>query len=94
MNLKKRRFGFGKYNGQIVTEVIQCDPDYVNWVVRNIPAFKLTNEENDALKEINDIIEDIEGYDYLANNNYDWEANEAYDDDQDGVDWCHPDNWA
>lgn len=50
-----RVFTFGKYKGERVLDVIQRDPEYVVWAVRNTGFFQLEGEEflrlNGALYE-------------------------------------------
>jgi uncharacterized protein (DUF3820 family) len=40
-----RIFTFGKYKGLKVTDLIDSNPEYVKWASKNVPYFKLTNEE-------------------------------------------------
>ena len=40
-----RVFTFGKYKGERVLDVIQRDPEYVVWAVRNTGFFQLEGEE-------------------------------------------------
>ena len=43
--MDRRTFTFGKYKGEAVVSVIEKDPDYVLWAVRNIDFFDLQGEE-------------------------------------------------
>ena len=48
---------FGKYKGLKVTDVIDSNPEYIKWAFKNVPYFKLTDEEfkklfnNDSYKK-------------------------------------------
>ena len=45
---------FGKYKGLKVTDVIDSNPEYIKWAFKNVPYFKLTDEELKKLFKVND----------------------------------------
>lgn len=42
---------FGKYKYQKVSDMIDSNPEYVDWVRKNVPYFKLTPEELQKLNK-------------------------------------------
>lgn len=38
-------FTFGKHKGKTLDEVMECDPDYVDWCLANLDHFALGNDE-------------------------------------------------
>lgn len=47
---RNRRLEFGKYRGRHVADIIMADRQYIQWCIDNVPAFKLTAEENALFK--------------------------------------------
>lgn len=45
---------FGKYKGLKVIDIIDSNPEYIKWAHKNVPYFKLTNEEFKKLFKVND----------------------------------------
>lgn len=43
---------FGMYRGRTVSEIIQKDPQYINWATKNVKKFKLSKEEKNQLAKI------------------------------------------
>ena len=43
---------FGMYRGRTVSEIIQKDPQYIDWATKNVKKFKLTREEKKLLIEV------------------------------------------
>ena len=43
-------FTFGKFKGKTISEVIDSDPRYVAWVVKNVKWFNLDDELKDKLR--------------------------------------------
>jgi len=41
---------FGKYKGNRVGRIILLDPQYIAWLIKNVPSFKLTPEEEALYK--------------------------------------------
>ncbi len=37
-------FTFGKFKGDELQDVIESDPEYISWVMENVPDFTLSNE--------------------------------------------------
>lgn len=44
-----RVFNFGKYKGETINKIIRENPDYINWLRKNIKDFKLTKDELNLL---------------------------------------------
>lgn len=41
---------FGKYRGQTVAAVVECDPEYIRWIGRNVRTHVLTDSVKDMLR--------------------------------------------
>ena len=46
---------FGKHNGQSIQQIIDQDPQYLNWCIINLDHFMLENELYENLKTANSI---------------------------------------
>ncbi|MCM1219655.1 MAG: hypothetical protein NC548_34680 [Lachnospiraceae bacterium] len=45
------KFTFGKFKGKTVLEVIETDPRYVAWAIKNVEWFDIDDELKERLKE-------------------------------------------
>lgn len=54
VNVWLKEFTFGKYKGKSYSEVLNSDPDYFDWVIKNCPK-KIPNKYK-LKKELTDII--------------------------------------
>lgn len=45
LSLTSRIFSFGKYKGMSIIDIIEIDPEYINWALHKIEGFYLTEEE-------------------------------------------------
>lgn len=45
-------FTFGRYSGQTLREVLAIEPDYLDWCLRNLGHFCMSDETVQAIKQI------------------------------------------
>ena len=64
----KDRFNFGKHRGKTIKQVIDKDPTYVEWAIKNVDGFELNLQADDYFEE------SMAEY-------YQWESNLFHGDD-------------
>lgn len=64
VDFENYRFNFGKYNGELIEDVVRYDADYVLWCVENISWFALTEDDLHIVKEYSE--EQKLDYDYYT----------------------------
>lgn len=47
--------GFGKHRGKLLRDVIERDPDWVEWALECIPTFEISPEAEDELVRVRDV---------------------------------------
>lgn len=43
--MEMRKFWFGKYKGELISTICGLDRSYVEWCLKNVKGFKLTEDE-------------------------------------------------
>ena len=43
--MEQRKFWFGKYKGRTIESICDLDLSYIDWCLRNVKGFTLTDEE-------------------------------------------------
>ena len=82
-------FEFGKFSGCTLGEVLTFNPDYVDWVMKNVSG-RICIIEYSAIQEMKLIFpnfmitEEFERYRMMRINEYEGVVNDDYDDDYDG----------
>lgn len=83
-------FTFGKYEGKTVKEVLELQPNYLDWCAINLDHFYISDEIITEIKEIKpDFTISEEGKQKLADKYSTWE-NEQEQDDYDAYDDYSP----
>ena len=83
-------FTFGKYEGKTVKEVLELQPNYIDWCAINLDHFYISDEAITEIKEIKpDFTITEEGKQKLADKYSTWE-NEQEQDDYDDYDDYSP----
>ena len=85
------RFEFGKYRGCSLSEVMDCNPSYVRWVLRNIDdsIFYISRNAIDEMKKIYPDFVIDEGLAQILEQKYHSDESEEYYED-DGSESCSP----
>jgi hypothetical protein len=84
-------FTFGKFSGKTIREVIEIQPDYIDWCATNLDHFYITDE---IITEIKAIIPSFviseEGQSKLTEKYETWESQQQDNDDNDDYDDYSP----
>lgn len=51
-NRTNRRMTFGKYNGELIIDIIHQNPDYIIWCWKNVKKFRLNHIEAELLDAV------------------------------------------
>ena len=76
-------FTFGKYEGKTLREILEIQPEYLDWCAINLDHFYISEEVIDEIKTINsDFTISVEGNKKLSEKYEQWEnEQEDFDDD-------------
>jgi hypothetical protein len=82
------KFTFGKYKGQLVAEILQNDPEYIQWCVDNIHWFRFKYEpvitEVGLILEKDDVVSDSVFFEQEPSFQ-DWDEMQDEEDDDYGL---------
>ena len=90
-------FGFGKYEGQTLDEIIKTDLDYINWCLINLDHFVISDEIVEVVKTLQPAFQlTAEAEEKRKEKLETWEENRSsyYDSSYDDYDAFEGDEWA
>ena len=93
---------FGKYEGKTIQEILDCDAQYIHWCIENLNSFALTETAMEEAKAKHPFFYDVEDEnaerlenftapEFLIENDFEMDYEDAYGNDDEYNDYDHHD---